>query len=281
MPELPEVEFARACLDRWLGGSVLARAEEDRTRVTRATPAAAFAGLAGHRVVAVERRGKWLLLRFEGEIGLLAHLGMTGKFELTMPDEAPPRWSRARFVRGDGAVVHYRDPRQFGRLVVAPLPELLQNDPLASLGPDAWDTPIGETLAQRLARSARTVKDVLMDQTVLAGLGNIQVTEALFLARIHPSRKAKSLAPAEIASLRKAVRASLRRTLAMNRGDKITYVEESKRIENPFHIYGKAGKPCPRCGTIVRKVTISGRTTAFCPKDQPRRSPPSGRQARR
>jgi formamidopyrimidine-DNA glycosylase len=206
---------------------------------------------------------------------------MTGKFELTMPDEAPPRWSRARLTRADGAVVHYRDPRQFGRLVVAPLAELLAEDPLASLGPDAWDVPIGPTFAGRLARSTRTVKDVLMDQTVLAGLGNIQVTDALFLARIHPARKAKSLATAEISALRKAIRASLRRTLAMNRGDKITYVEESKRIENPFHIYGKAGKPCPRCRTIVRKITISGRTTAFCPKDQPRRPAASARGSKR
>lgn len=281
MPELPEVEFARTCLERWLGGRVVAHAEEDRTRVTGGMSPAAFASLAGHRVLAVERRGKWLLLRFDGDVGLLAHLGMTGKFELVTSGEAPPRWSRARLARADDGVVHYRDPRLLGRLVVAPLAKILEEDPLASLGPDAWTTPIGAVLAKRLGRSTRPVKDVLMDQTVVAGLGNIQATEALFLAGIHPARRGKSIGPAETDRLRKAIRASLGRTLKMNRGDKITYVEESKRIKNPFHIYGKAGKPCPRCGTIVRKMTISGRTTAFCLNCQPRRPPRSDASSRR
>src|SRR5919205_1114203 len=118
MPELPEVEFARSCLERWLVGQVIVRAEADRTRVVQDGTRRAMPGLAGRRVDSVERRGKCLLVRFDGEMGLFAHLGMTGKFELERPGEAPPRWSRARWVRSDGSVVHYRDPRLLGRLRV-------------------------------------------------------------------------------------------------------------------------------------------------------------------
>jgi formamidopyrimidine-DNA glycosylase len=271
VPELPEVEFARSCLARWLGGRELKSVEADPTRVIRGAPPQAFAALAGRRVSRVERRGKWLLWHLLPDLGLLAHLGMTGKFELTRPGAPSVRWSRVRFVRPDGAVVHYRDPRQFGHIRVAPLSVLLASEPLRSLGPDAKDhLPSAKALGARMSKSRRQVKEVLMDQTVLAGLGNIQVTEVLFLARVHPARRAASLTPAETDRIRKAIDQSLARTLAMNRGDKITYVEESKRTENPFLIYGKAQSPCPTCRTPLRKTVIGGRTSAFCPRCQPR-----------
>jgi formamidopyrimidine-DNA glycosylase len=271
VPELPEVEFARSCLSRWLRGRTLSQVEADATRVIRGAPPKAFASLARQRVTKVERRGKWLLWRFESDIGLLAHLGMTGKFEIARPGSPSVRWSRVRFTRSDGAVVHYRDPRQFGHIRLAPLSILLTTEPLKSLGPDAKDQPpSASTLTGRLGKTRRKVKEVLMDQTVLAGLGNIQVTEALFLARVHPARRADSLTSAEINRIRQGIAKSLARTLAMNRGDKITYVEESKRVENPFLVYGKANSPCPRCDALLQKMVIAGRTSAFCPSCQPR-----------
>ncbi|HMJ56833.1 MAG TPA: bifunctional DNA-formamidopyrimidine glycosylase/DNA-(apurinic or apyrimidinic site) lyase [Polyangiaceae bacterium] len=269
MPELPEVEFARSCLSRWLRGRTLRQVEADPTRVIRGAPPREFAALAQDRVTKVERRGKWLLWRFESEVGLLAHLGMTGKFEIARPGAPSVRWSRVRFTRSDGAVVHYRDPRQFGHIRLAPLSVLLASEPLKSLGPDAKDHPPStRELSARLGKSRRKVKEVLMDQTVLAGLGNIQVTEALFMARVHPARRADSLTPAEVNRTRLAIAKSLARTLAMNRGDKITYVEESKRVENPFLVYGKANSPCPRCRVALKKMVIGGRTSAFCPSCQ-------------
>jgi formamidopyrimidine-DNA glycosylase len=271
VPELPEVEFARSCLSRWLGGRTLRRVDADRTRVIRGASQQTLAALARHRVTRVERRGKWLLWHLAPDLGLLAHLGMTGKFELARRGAPPVRWSRVRFERPDGAVVHYRDPRQFGHIRVAPLSVLLDSEPLKSLGPDAKDhLPNAQALGARMSKSRRQVKEVLMDQTVLAGLGNIQATEILFLARVHPARRAASLTQVEIGRIRAAIAKSLARTLAMNSGDKITYVEESKRVENPFLVYGKAKSPCPRCHTPLRKMTIGGRTSAFCPKCQPR-----------
>ena len=157
--------------------------------------------------------------------------------------------------------------------------ELQERDPLASLGPDAHEPPLGQVLLkERLGTRKRSIKDVLMDQTVVAGLGNIQVTDALYLAKIHPLRSTASLTSAEVTALSKAIRKSLLRTLAMNRGDKIVYVEESQRRENPFYIYGKAGQPCPRCKTTLRKISIASRTTAFCPHCQEK---PRGQAARK
>ena len=139
-----------------------------------------------------------MLWRFDGQ-GVLAHLGMTGKFELQEPGEPAVRWSHAQFERSDGAMVHYRDPRQFGRLTVAPLAKLLSTEPLASLGPDAWESkPTSKVLQERLSARKRPIKDVLFDQTVLAQLGNIQVTEALWNARIHPLRPAAELTRDEL-----------------------------------------------------------------------------------
>ena len=199
MPELPEVEFARGCVSRWLRGRELTRVEADKNRVIRGTKPSEFANLSAHRVTKVVRRGKWLLFHFDGELGLLAHLGMTGKFELARAGAPPVRWSRVRFTRDDGAVVHYRDPRQFGHLRVAPLAELVSVDPLASLGPDALRPPLSPgILSERFGQGRRKIKDVLMDQTVIAGLGNIQVTDALFLAHIHPARAASTLSLTEM-----------------------------------------------------------------------------------
>ena len=271
MPELPEVEFARSCLSRWLRGQKLGKVEADPTRVIRGSTPKAFAALSGQRITKIERRGKWLLFHFDSDLGLLAHLGMTGKFELAKKGEPAARWSRVRFTRADGAVVHYRDPRQFGHLRPAPLAKLLAEEPLKSLGPDAKDHPLStDMLAERLKKSRRKVKEVLMDQTVVAGIGNIQATDALFLARVHPARRADSLDKSEINRIREGIAKSLARTLAMNRGDKITYVEESKRVENPFVIYGKAGDPCPRCRTQLSKMVIGGRTSSFCASCQQR-----------
>jgi len=269
MPELPEVEFARGCLERWLGGQSLLRVEADAGRVIRGTPREAFSRLGGHRVRAIERRGKWLLWRFDSDLGLLAHLGMTGKFELQEAGASDVRWSRARFVRSDGAVVHYRDPRKFGRLVVAPPAKLLSQDPLADLGPDAHEPRLtAKVIHDRIAQKKRPIKDVLMDQTVVAGLGNIQVTDALFRARLHPRARADALTSADTVRLAKAIHTTLQKTLDMNKGDKIVYVEETKRVENPFLIYGKSGSPCPRCGHSLKKMVISGRTTAYCSQCQ-------------
>jgi formamidopyrimidine-DNA glycosylase len=273
MPELPEVEFARGCLSRWLSGRTLARVDASRSRVLRTDPRK-LAELSGCRVRAIERRGKWLIWHLDRGLGLLAHLGMTGKFELATTTGATVRWSRVRFALSDGNVLHFRDPRMFGSIQVGSLIELERA--LPPLGPDALT--VGPELLAALVRGrARPIKDLLMDQSKVAGLGNIYVTEALFRARIHPSRPAQSLLRPEIGRLARGIAGSLSRMLATNTGDTITYVEE-RLADNPFQVYGRAGEPCPRCKKELASIVIASRTSTFCPRCQPARGGSSARR---
>src|SRR5690606_15433734 len=218
---------------------------------------AALKTLTGARLEDVDRRGKQLLLRFDHGRGVLSHLGMTGKWVLHQPGEPPVKHSRARFVRDDGVEVHYRDPRMFGRLLPGRIGELERDPTFASLGPDALDDPpTASRLLAALSGRRRPLKEVLMDQSVLAGLGNIQATEALFRARLSPTRPAGDLARPEAERLVRGIRWTLERTLRdLDGGDAITYVEESPS-DNPFLVYGRAGEPCPRCGTTLSSIRL-------------------------
>ena len=266
MPELPEVEFARGCLERWWRGRVLVDVSAPSTRLLRDSSPEALAALSGRRFDGVERKGKWLLVHLSGGAGLLAHLGMTGKL-VRVRGDAPVHWSRARFVDDAGFTVHDRDPRMFGRLIPGRVDELVRRREWLDLGPDAWrEPPTTEGLHVQLAAGRRTVKEQLLDQSLLAGLGNIQATEALFFARIDPRRTGRSLSADEVARLVGGIRHTLARTLASNTGDDITYVEEGG--DNPFVVYGRAGEPCPACGGSLTSMVLGGRATVFCGRCQ-------------
>jgi formamidopyrimidine-DNA glycosylase len=266
MPELPEVEFARGCLERWLGGRVIA-CKAPESRVFRGASAVAFEALSGRRLRAVRRRGKWILAELDGGAGFLLHLGMTGKLVRAGGDV---RHARATIAGDDGTVVAYRDPRMFGRIVPGPLARLEEEPAWRGMGPDAWDDPPdAQRLAGLFSGSRRAIKDLLMDQALLAGLGNIQATEALFEARVNPARRAGTVTRGECSRLVKGIRATLARTLALEEGDEITYVEEAG-ASNPFRVYGRDGEPCPRCRTRLVRLVIAGRSSVFCPGCQPR-----------
>jgi formamidopyrimidine-DNA glycosylase len=262
MPELPEVEFAARNLRRWLEGRVLSDAAVPPSRITRARGLK----LAGARVESVERRGKWLRLKLSTGT-LFSHLGMTGKWVRRDPGAPDDRFQKAR-MEVEGHSVRYLDPRLFGRLVLVggdtiPEWEAVGRDPLAD-GLDAKE------LQPRLARITRSIKETLLDQRLFAGVGNIQAAEALWRAKLHPARPAKSLKPAELKALVKAIDASIRYTLAAQDAPEIEYVEEGG--DNPFKVYAREGEPCPRCKTRIKRIQQGGRSTFFCPKCQARRS---------
>jgi formamidopyrimidine-DNA glycosylase len=274
MPELPEVEIAARNLRRWSAGRRVRAAEADATRVMRPAGPRALAPLVGARVQAVDRTGKHLLVTFargERRIGLWSHLGMTGKWQRCARGAPPPRFSRARLALEDGAVLHYCDMRLFGRLRVVPGARFADEPELAALGPDPLrDGVDAAKLAARLSRVRLPIKVALLDQAVLAGVGNIQATEACFRARLDPRRPASSLTRAELGRLARAILASIRYTLARfadegaDAGDgAIVYVEEDRKA-NPFKVYGRAGEPCPRRNGTIRRIVQAGRSTFFC-----------------
>ena len=268
MPELPEVEIARRNLVRWFDGHRLVKAEADDTRIFRGAERKDFSALQG-RLVSLERRGKYLFFTFEGGRGLLGHLGMTGKFVRRQEGQAEP-YSRARFHLDDGHVIHYRDPRLFGRLEPAPAQALHALEPAKKLGVDPlMDGLTAAQLREAVGDSKQDLKVALMDQERIAGLGNIHAAEALFRAGLHPGRKPASLKPADWERLAKAIHETIAFGLAEQEGEEPVYLEE-RGSENKFLVYGHAGGPCTKCGTPVESFTQGGRTTHYCPKCQPK-----------
>jgi formamidopyrimidine-DNA glycosylase len=272
MPELPEVEIARRNLARWLARRAVAGAEAERTRIFRGADRRRFERLRG-RLVFARRRGKTLLLGFEHNQGFLSHLGMTGKWVRRQAGQPEP-YSRARLALDDGTVLHYRDMRLFGRIQPAPADALDRLPSVRQLGPDVLlDEVDGPRLQAALGRSRVPLKVALIDQRRLAGLGNIHAAEALWRAKLSPLRPADGLTGAEWRRLATGIRAAIRFALGQEQDEEVAYVEEPG-TPNPFRVYGRAGKPCPRCRTPVRSVRQAGRSTYFCPRCQPARRRP-------
>ena len=273
MPELPEVETVRASLEPVLVGRTFEAVEIDDARLTRPVePQAVAQELRGERVAAVERRGKYLIIRFESGRVLLVHLRMTGSFRHLPTWEPTAPHTRAVVTLDDGSHVLYHDVRRFGTwLVVEPfeldtyLAARLGAEPLArGFGPAA--------LAARLANRRAPVKAALLDQRTLAGLGNIYVDEALWRAQLHPLRPAESLDAAEVRALHRGIRAALRMGIARQGATLRDYAQPDGRrggMQDEFKVYGRGGEPCDRCGTPIEKIKLSGRGTWYCPRCQP------------
>lgn len=275
MPELPEVEFAARSLRAWTRGRTLVRLEADpRARhVFRPSTARGLArALAGGRFGEIRRVGKQLLVTLarDGEpVGLLAHLGMTGKWLLRRAGDPAPRFSRARLALDDGAVLHFCDLRLFGRLRAVPGARFEAVPEVAALGPDPIEAGLDpDRLHAALARSRLPVKVRIMDQRILPGVGNIYASEALFRARLDPRRPGAGLSRREAGALARALLAALRESIAREEGPEISYVEEPGS-ENPFLVYAREGERCPRCRrAAVRRVVQAQRSTFFCPRCQ-------------
>ncbi len=270
MPELPEVEVASRQLRSWLTGRRVISARAAKSRILRPQAPQRFAALAGHALVSIERRGKWMLLDFDRGESLISHLGMTGKWIRRGEDEAPPSHVRASLHLDDGNTVDYRDPRLFGRLIRGKPDELRAHAGWTALGPDPLADGVDvERLHRALTSTKRSVKEALMDQRTLAGLGNIHVGESLHRAGLHPQRAGLSLTPDETSRLASAVTASIEFALSEEDGpEPITYVEEDPSA-NVFLVYDHAGEPCRTCGTRIERIVQGGRSTFFCPHCQP------------
>jgi formamidopyrimidine-DNA glycosylase len=273
MPELPEVETVRRRLVPVLEGATIERAEIVDPRLTRPfDPAVVADRLVGETVATVDRRGKYLLWRLASGRTLVVHLRMTGSFRHAPTGDLPADTHRRATVLLDtGAEVAYRDVRRFGTW------ELLDEGHLrpylaTRLGPEPLAPSFSSRRLARIAEGRRSpVKAFLLDQRRVAGIGNIYADEALWRARIHPRRPAGELDPGEISRLHRAVRAALRRGVELNGSTLSNYVTpdgESGRMQHEFHVYGRLGQPCDRCGRPIERIVVAGRGTWLCPRCQ-------------
>ena len=270
MPELPEVETVRRRLEPVLTGRRFDRVEISDARLVRPyEPAEVAAELRGERVASVERRGKYLIVRFETDRVLLIHLRMTGSLKHSDSglDDDPHR--RALVRLDDGTAVVYRDVRRFGTWLLVEPGELD-----AYLAPRLGDEPLdalftAARLGARLAKRRAPIKAALLDQRTLAGMGNIYVDETLWRARVHPLRPAESLDKDELRRLHRAIRTTLEHGIARQGADLGDNVYTSGSMQDEFKVYGRGGEPCDRCGTPISKIRVAGRGTWFCPSCQP------------
>jgi len=274
MPELPEVESVRRQLEPTLVGRRFERVSIDDPRLVRPyEPAEVAAELEGEHVVAVERRGKYLVFRFESGRVLLIHLRMTGSLLSAASGSLPDDPHRRAVVNlDDGSDVAYRDVRRFGTwLLLEPgeaepyLAARVGDEPLDALFTAA-------RLGERLAGRRTSLKAALLDQRTLAGMGNIYVDEALWRARLNPLRPASGLDRNELRRLHRGIRAALEHGLARQGSTLRDYRlpdGSGGSMQNEFRVYGRRDEPCDRCGTLIARTQVAGRTTWFCPTCQP------------
>jgi formamidopyrimidine-DNA glycosylase len=274
MPELPEVESVRSQLAPALVGRRFERVSIGDSRLVRPyEPAEVAAELEGECVAAVERRGKYLVVRFESGRVLLIHLRMTGSL-LHAPGGSleDDLHRRAVVTLDDGSDVAYRDVRRFGTwLLLEPgeaepyLDRRVGDEPLAALFTAA-------RLGERLAGRRTSLKAALLDQRTLAGMGNIYADEALWRARLNPLRPAAGLDRTELRRLHRGIRAALEHGLARQGSTLRDYRlpdGSGGSMQDEFRVYGRRDEPCGRCGTPIARTQVAGRTTWFCPTCQP------------
>jgi len=273
VPELPEVETVRSQLAPLLEGRRIELVEIVDERLTRPfAPGAVAAELVGERIAAVERRGKYVVVRFDSGRVLLIHLRMTGSLRHAPRGELPDDVHRRAVVSlDDGADVAYRDVRRFGTWLLLEPGELddylgarLGREPL---GAEFTARELGRQVAGRRA----PIKALLLDQRVVAGIGNIYADEALWRARIHPLRPGGELVPDELRRLRRAVREALNVGIARQGSTLREYsTPDGSRgaMQHEFRVYGRTGEPCFRCGTPIEKIRAAGRGTWYCPTCQ-------------
>ncbi|MGA8848448.1 MAG: bifunctional DNA-formamidopyrimidine glycosylase/DNA-(apurinic or apyrimidinic site) lyase [Dehalococcoidia bacterium] len=268
MPELPEVETIKNELSPWVVGQSFTQVTiSDAKLVCGCSAREVRRALIKQRVESLERRGKYLIFHLSNGKSLIIHLRMTGSLLLN-PKEVE-RYARAVFHLSNGHRLVFRDRRRLGLMWLVDDASVV----VGKLGPEPFDksfTP--DILEQRLSRHHISVKAALLDQCILAGIGNMYADEALFAARIHPLRKADELSSREVRTLHKIIRRILQRAIGSKGASVDTYVRPEGELGTAhfdFKVAHKGGEPCPVCGCPIERVPVQNRGTYFCPRCQP------------
>ncbi|MCU1454453.1 MAG: mutM [Acidimicrobiales bacterium] len=265
MPELPEVETVRLGLVPLVTGRRIVDAGSHPSAKFASAPDAI-----GPTVTDVTRRGKYLLLELDDARHLVIHLGMTGQLRIRGPQHAGDPYVRAWWELDDGSVLELRDVRRFGRVAVVPVDDHRALPTLAGLGPDPFDEAFTPALLWSGLRASRLrVKTQLLQQRVVAGVGNIYADEALWLAQVNPAARTVTRAQAE------RLHAALREVLAAGIANGGTTLRDYRAVSGAsgtnqhfLSCYGRAGEPCLRCGVELRRRVLDGRGTTWCPTCQ-------------
>lgn len=273
MPELPEVETVRRTLKTLVSGKTIRSVSVFLPRIIRKPQEILEFSmlLEGQTIESVERRGKFLKIIL-GDIVLVSHLRMEGRYGLYDRSEEVEKHTHVIFHFTDGTELRYRDVRQFGTMEIWPKGEEDKNPPLSKLGPEPLDPHFTLELFKKMIKEKKTkIKPLLLNQEFIVGLGNIYVDEALYEARIHPETEADQLSSHKISQLYKAIVQTLDDAVNLGGSSIKSYVNgqgEMGMFQQQLKAYGKNGAPCLRCGKDLLKIVVGGRGTHFCPKCQ-------------
>lgn len=275
MPELPEVETTRRGLAAAVAGRRIVRAVVRHRGLRQPVPRGLEQRLAGARIASLSRRGKYLLFScvpVDGKSGaLIVHLGMSGRLWLVDARTLPEKHDHFDLVIDNGRIVRLRDPRRFG-LVLWQSGDPLAHPLLAAIGPEPLTADFdGAVLYRETRRRSAAIKLVIMDSHVVAGVGNIYANEALFRAGIDPRTPAKRVSRARCDVLAMEIKKTLASAIDAGGSSLRDYVGSdgmAGNFQNHFLVYGRAGEPCTRCGSIIRELKQAQRATCYCPSCQ-------------
>lgn len=277
MPELPEVELVARALHHLVAGRRILQAKLLRASLAPETSPAAFARqLRGRRFERVARRGKHILCELDGGLVLIAHLRMTGRFLLLPARVAPPKHTHAIFLLDDGHKLAFNDQRHFGMMKLVRAAELSDAKELRSLAPEPFSDDFTPAyLRETFARTRRTLKETLLDQRRVTGLGNIYAAEAMFIARINPFVAAADLSLRRLPRLHRAILEVFQESIAHGSTMNVDPRDIDKSYyggayEGRWRVYDREGEPCVNCRAPIRRVAHAGRSTYFCPRCQRR-----------
>lgn len=271
MPELPEVETVRRQLEPVLIGHAIRDlwVSPDAPALIRGLTLEQFRdGVLGRPVLGVRRRGKWLILQLADDLAFIIHLRMTGRILVRAPNDPPDPFMRARITLDNGLELRWCDVRKFGTWNLA----VNLAEVTGSMGPEPLSPEFSAAAILTVVAGRRApIKSVLLDQRRIAGLGNIYVDEALWRAGIHPLRAAGSITPAEAERLRAAIAAVLTEALEGGGSSMRDYLDTSGKrgsFQDRWQVYKREGQMCYRCGNEIRKISVGGRGTRYCPHCQ-------------
>lgn len=275
MPELPEVETVARQLDHEIAGRVIKQVDVNFGKRLNPAPKKFVELVTGKKVLSVERRAKILLFKLSGGLTLVAHLKMTGGFYLKPRGTKPTKHAHVVFHLSDGREVHWEDTRKFGFIKAYDqngLEEYLQTQ---SYGPEPLEKSFDwKKMALCLrSRPKKPIKPLLMEQSCIAGIGNIYAGEAVWIARLHPMTPVAKITDEQMKVLYRGVVSVLKRAIPARGSSADSYLDvygQPGIFVPKLKVYGRVGKPCLRCGTKILKVRLAGRGTEYCPKCQPK-----------
>lgn len=272
MPELPEVETVRRGLKSLVLHKTIAGVTIYWPKIIESPDTAAFtATLIGETIQDVNRRGKYLIVVFD-DVEMISHLRMEGKYDYFAVSTPPGKHTHVVFTFTDGSELHYQDVRKFGRMALVAKGKAAQYKGIQKLGPEPVEPDFElKAFQARLKRVKKAIKPALLDQTIVTGLGNIYVDEALWRAKIHPETSGNVLTEREVAQLHEAIIDVLAQAVTAGGTTIRTYqnaLGEAGNFQTSLYVYGQQGTPCARCGTPIIKCKVAQRGTHLCPHCQ-------------